>query len=165
MAEDSRIHPPQDAGERASLLAFLDYQRATLAMKCGGLAEDQLKQRAVPTSGLTLLGLVRHMAAVESSWFVVALDGADARAVWEGDVDEDFRVESADVVEAFGRWGAACDASRDVLTRLPELDHTVEYGGERYSVRYVLLHMIEEYARHNGHADLLREAVDGRVGE
>ncbi|MFT4125818.1 MAG: DinB family protein [Gordonia sp. (in: high G+C Gram-positive bacteria)] len=165
MVHDPRVHPPQSAAERASLTAFLDYHRATLAMKCEGVADDDLKRCAVAPSVLTLLGLIRHMAAVELSWFSVVLGGADAQPIWATNADDGFMVDASDVRETFVRWHDACSASRGILAQLPDLDYTVEFDGEPYSVRYVLLHMIEEYARHNGHADLLREAIDGQVGE
>ncbi|MFK4100585.1 DinB family protein [Streptomyces sp. NPDC019531] len=159
------------ADDRASLTLFLDYQRATLAMKCQGVTSEQLKRRAVATSGLCLLGLVRHAAEVERSWFRMVLNGEQLKARWPAvdgvlgafhvaDADAD-----ADVDEAFVLWHKACEESRAVTDAFESLDDTVEFRGETISVRYVLTHMIEEYARHNGHADLLREAIDGTVGE
>lgn len=156
------------ADDRASLTSFLDYQRATLAMKCQGLTGEQLKRKAIPTSGLTLLGLVRHAASVERSWFRFALNAEDVRPLWPGKVDgtsAEFHVEDADVDEAFGVWREECVRARAVASSFASLDDTVTCGGVTISLRYVLTHMIEEYARHNGHADLLREAIDGAVGE
>ncbi|WP_327179761.1 DinB family protein [Streptomyces sp. NBC_01335] len=167
MTDDSRTTPSMTAGDRASLTAFLDYQRATLAMKCRGLTGNQLKRRAVPTSGLSLLGLVRHAAEVERSWFGMVVNGEDLKALWprvDGEL-ADFQVEDADTDEAFAFWGEACEASRAAADAVGSLDDTVDFRGETISLRYVLTHMIEEYARHNGHADLLREAIDGEVGE
>ncbi|MDQ0696769.1 DinB family protein [Streptomyces sp. W4I9-2] len=167
LSDDQRIHPSKVAGDRASLIAFLDYQRATLAMKCQGLTGGQLKRKAVPTSGLSLLGLVRHAAEVERSWFRWVLNGEDGKALWPRVNGEfaDFHVDDADVEEAFAFWREACDGSRAAADTVESLDDTVEFRGEVISLRYVLTHMIEEYARHNGHADLLREAIDGEVGE
>lgn len=156
------------ADDRASLTSFLDHQRATLAMKCRGLTGEQLKQKAVPTSGLTLLGLVRHAASVERSWFRFALNAEDLESLWPGEVDgtfADFHVEDADVEEAFAVWHEECAHARAVARSFASVDGTVDCGGVTISLRYVLTHMIEEYARHNGHADLLREAIDGAVGE
>ncbi|MFF1556230.1 DinB family protein [Streptomyces sp. NPDC058279] len=167
MSEDRREHPSKTADDRDSLTAFLDYQRATLAMKCEGLAGDQLRRKAVPTSGLSLLGLVRHAAEVERSWFQMVMGGKPVSAVWprsDGGFGE-WRVDGADVDEAFALWREACEASRAVASTFRSLDESVEFRDETISLRYVLTHMIEEYARHNGHADLLREAIDGRVGE
>ncbi|MGI5442549.1 DinB family protein [Streptomyces shenzhenensis] len=168
MNDDQRIHPSKVADDRASLTSFLDYQRATLAMKCQGLTGEQLRQKAIPTSGLTLLGLVRHAASVERSWFRFALNAEDVRPLWPGKVDgtsAEFHVEDADVDEAFEVWREECARARAVASSFASLDDTVTCGGVTISLRYVLTHMIEEYARHNGHADLLREATDGAVGE
>ncbi|MFE2322972.1 DinB family protein [Streptomyces sp. NPDC059385] len=166
MTDDQRIPPSKVADDRASLTSFLDHQRATLAMKCAGLTGEQLKRKAVPTSGLTLLGLVRHAAAVERSWFRLVVNAEDVRPPWPGEVDgtfAEFHVEDADVDEAFETWREEC--ARAVTASVDSLDDTVDFRGETISLRYVLTHMIEEYARHNGHADLLREAIDGAVGE
>lgn len=150
-----------------SLTSFLDYQRATLAMKCQGLNADQLKRRAVPTSGLTLLGLVRHAAEVETSWFRFVLNQEQLKPRWPAvdGVYGEFLVSDADVDESFTLWLEACERSRAVTDSFESLEDTVAFRGEAISLRYVLTHMIEEYARHNGHADLLREAIDGVVGE
>ena len=167
MNHDQRAPRSKVADDRTSLTSFLDHQRATLAMKCRGLTGEQLKRRALPTSGLSLLGLVRHAAVVERSWFRMALGGERVAALWpavDGDFGE-FSVHDADVDEAFARWRAACEESRALTRAFTSLDDRVEFNGEPLSPRYVLLHMIEEYARHNGHADLLREALDGAVGE
>ncbi|MEV8569381.1 DinB family protein [Streptomyces sp. NPDC051322] len=167
MSDDHRIHPSKVAGDRASLTAFLDYQRATLAMKCQGLTGEQLKQQAVPTSDLSLLGLVRHAAEVERSWFRLVLNAEDCKPLWpriSGELAE-FRVDDADVDEAWVLWREACEGSRAAADAVESLDDTVGFRGEVISLRYVLTHMIEEYARHNGHADLIREAIDGEVGE
>ncbi|MEU6987166.1 DinB family protein [Streptomyces sp. NPDC046324] len=167
MSDDPRIHPSKAADDRTSLTSFLDYQRATLAMKCQGLTGEQLKRRAVATSGLCLLGLVRHAAEVERGWFRSVLNGEQLRARWPAvdGVPGDFQVDDADVGESFAVWHEACEESRAVADSFDSLDGTVEFRGETVSLRYVLTHMIEEYARHNGHADLLREAIDGTVGE
>jgi uncharacterized protein DUF664 len=167
VSDDQRIHPSKVAGERASLASFLDYQRATLAMKCQGLTDEQLERKAVPTSGLSLLGLVRHAAVIERAWFHMVLSGEPITARWPpvDGVFGEFLVDDADVDEAFTLWSEACEGSRSVTDAFESLDETVDFRGETISVRYVLTHMIEEYARHNGHADLLREAIDGTVGE
>jgi hypothetical protein len=163
-----RVTPPFEADERATLTAFLDFQRATLAVKCDGLTDDQLKQRAVPPSELSLLGIVRHMAEVERNWFRPVLGGEPMATIFAPDMDwaASFRdVTGADVPEAFGIWRAECDHSRALVAAAPSLD--VRGFRERgyVSLRWVLTHMIEEYARHNGHADLLRERLDGSTGE
>ncbi|MFD6956798.1 DinB family protein, partial [Streptomyces venezuelae] len=167
-----RTDPPHAAAdEHTSLTAFLQYQRETLAMKCAGLTAEQLKEQAVPPSDMSLLGLVRHLAEVERSWFRNVLNGEAAKAHWQGRVPgehADFDVADADPDEAFERWHAECARSRGIveaLHRAGSLDVTVDFRGDTYSLRYILTHMIEEYARHNGHADLLRERIDGATGE
>jgi Protein of unknown function (DUF664) len=144
--DDPRIDPPLEAGEQATLTAFLDYNRETLALKCDGLTDDQLRERAVPPSSLSLLGIVRHMAEVD----------------WEGAFRD---VATGDAGEAFSTWRAECDHARALVASDPTLETRGFRGGEWFSLRCVLNHMIEEYARHNGHADLLRERLDGVTGE
>jgi uncharacterized damage-inducible protein DinB len=155
------------AGERASLTGFLQYQRETLAMKCAGLTTEQLRQRAVPPSALSLLGLVRHLADVERSWFGTVLNGEDRSSHWNRGTGRrlEFEVDTADPDEAFRVWHEECAHSREFVDAAGSLDVTGRYQDEVFSLRYILTHMIEEYARHNGHADLLRERIDGSTGE
>jgi uncharacterized damage-inducible protein DinB len=163
-----RTEPPLEAGEREMLTAWLEYHRATLAWKCEGLTDDRLRERAVPPSTLSLLGLVRHMAEVERSWFQRVLGGEDApfRFFTETNLDGEFDdVDTADVGEAFAAWRGDCEQARQLVAATASLDVTGERRGERFSLRWILIHMIEEYARHNGHADLLRQRIDGAVGE
>ena len=164
-----RIDPPLVAQEREMLDAWLDYHRATLAVKCEGLTDDQLRARAVPPSSLSLLGLVRHMGEVERSWFRRVLGGEQAPPRYysdenpDGDFDD---VAGAGVAEAFGYWRDECAHARERVAAAPSLDETgTGRRGEAYSLRWIMVHMIEEYARHNGHADLLRERIDGTVGD
>jgi uncharacterized damage-inducible protein DinB len=164
----ARIIPPFEEDERATLTAFLDFQRATLAVKCHGLTADQLRQRAVPPSSLSLLGLVRHMAEVEHNWFRPVLGGEAMASIFAPGLDWEvaFReVATADVAEAFRIWQAECDHARALVVEAPSFDVTGLRGGGRVSLRWVMTHMIEEYARHNGHADLLRERIDGSTGQ
>jgi uncharacterized damage-inducible protein DinB len=166
----TRIDPPFIADERPMLEAWLEYHRATLAMKCDGLSTEQLRQRAVPPSSLSLLGLVRHMAEVERGWFRRTLNGEEAGQLYcsEADPDGDFdHVDDAEPAEAFAAWRAECDHARELLAAAPSLDATGarQRRGEPVSLRWILVHMIEEYARHNGHADFLRERIDGSVGD
>ncbi|MFI6470165.1 DinB family protein [Streptomyces sp. NPDC050516] len=168
MSDHQRTEPAKTADDRTSLTAFLDHQRETLAWKCAGLSAEQLKQKAVPTSRLTLLGLVRHAVEVERSWFRLVLNGERLTSYWPRTADGEFgefHVADADVDEAFAAWRAACEDSRSAADAFNSLDETVEFREETISLRYILTHMIEEYARHNGHADLLREAIDGTTGE
>jgi uncharacterized damage-inducible protein DinB len=163
-----RTDPPYLADERDMLVSWLDYHRATLAMKCDGLDDAQLRQRAVPPSSLSLLGLVRHMAEVERNWFRRVLGGEDAppRYYSDDDPDGDFdRVDDADVQEAWATWRSDCEHARRAVAAAPSLETTGLRRGEPVSLRWILVHMIEEYARHNGHADLLRERIDGTVGD
>jgi len=166
-----RTLPGLQAGEREMLTGWLDYHRAVLLWKCEGLSDEQLRQRSAPPSSLSLLGLVRHMADVERGWFRQVLLGEDVPSRYEtpDDPDGDFNgVGAADVAEAFRAYRAECDASRQAAATAPDLDtlskRRSERTGQEFSLRWILTHMIEEYARHNGHADLLRERVDGATG-
>jgi uncharacterized damage-inducible protein DinB len=164
-----RIETPTQGDEKAMLLGFLDYHRATLRWKCEDLTPEQLAARAVPTSTLSLLGIVRHLAEVERSWFGYLEKNRRPGIYYtdaEPDLDFDGAVADPDVVaEAWTTWQAEVDHAGDVAQRTP-LDLTFTYRtGEVMSHRWTLLHMIEEYSRHNGHADLLREAIDGATGE
>jgi hypothetical protein len=160
-----RTEAPLEADERTMLVAWLEYHRATLAVKCDGLTDDQLRTRSVPPSTLSLLGLVRHMAEVELNWFRFWLGGQEPHPRYEEETDFD-EVDTADVAEAFEYWRSECDHARDVLATFDSLDAVGadQHPGSGFSVRWVLIHMIEEYARHNGHADLLRETIDGTKG-
>ncbi|MFE6051486.1 DinB family protein [Kitasatospora sp. NPDC056446] len=167
---DPRVDPPMAVDETATLTAFLDYHRATLALKCEGLTDDQLRLRSVPPSALSLLGLVRHMAEVERYWFQGILLGEefDTGRYWtKADPDGDFgNVDTADVAADFAVWRAEIEAARRACAGLP-LDTVGKRPrrGREVTLRWILAHMVEEYARHNGHADLLRESVDGATGE
>jgi uncharacterized damage-inducible protein DinB len=164
----TRVDPPYRGDELSTLLGFLDYQRATLARKCEGLSPDQLRLRADPPSNLSLLGLLRHLAEVERGWFRSGIAGEDIGDIWCSDQSRDADlddVDTAEASEAFQAWQAEIDAAQ-VIARTTPLDATmVHRSGDTISLRWVLVHMIEEYARHNGHADLLREHIDGSKGE
>ena len=176
--EHGRPEPPLDGGEAATLLGFLDYQRATLAWKCGGLSDDQLRRRLHP-SPMTLGGLLKHLARVEDSWFTEVVGEQPRPQPWAGAdraSDEDWEWASAATqtgAELRTLWAERVERSRAVVAA--ELDragaaalddtHSAWGGRGKVSLRWVLLHMVEEYARHNGHADLLRESIDGQTGE
>ena len=166
--EITRDREPYVADERAMLDGWLDFHRQTLLLKCTGLTAEQLKLRAAEPSTLTLLGLVRHMADVERAWFRRTIAGEDLPPIYwsDDDPDGDFdNVDTADVAESFATWRAECDAARKNVAATESLDVTgVRWNGDIVSLRWILAHMIEEYARHNGHADLIRELVDGQVG-
>ena len=151
------------------LAGWLDFHRATLELKCAGLTPAQLATRAVEPSTLSLLGLVRHMADVERAWFRRRLAGEDLPPLHysDDDPDGDFdNLDPATVDEAFATWRAECARAREIAAALPSLDVTVtDRVGRQLSARWALHHMIEEYARHNGHADLLWERIDGVTGE
>jgi uncharacterized damage-inducible protein DinB len=167
---EGRPVPPQTGDERATLAGFLDFHRATLEWKCTGLTPDQLARRATAPSTMSLLGLVRHLAEVERAWFDRVDTGVRRPPIFFSDDEpnRDFDGAVADqmvVDEAFATWRTSIDESRTVAART-ELDATFEHPRQGpTSLRWVLNHMIEEYARHNGHADLLREAIDGQTGE
>jgi len=149
--------------------AWLDYQRDTLMMKCDGLGAVDLKRRACPPSSLSLLGLVRHMADVERVWFRRCLAGQDAPPLfWSDELpDGDFDlVAGADANADFATWRAEVAAARELAASCGLDDiGAVRRRGDLYSLRWIVVHMIEEYARHNGHADLLRERIDGVTGD
>lgn len=136
-------------------------------MKCDGLADDDLRRRAMPPSTLTLLGLVRHMAEVERAWFRRIIDGEDVPLVWSPDFDFQVAYDPAGCTraEAFAAWEAEVAHARRIESAAPSLDIVVHNARsqEDVSLRLVMHHMIHEYARHNGHADLLREGIDGTV--
>lgn len=148
---------------------WLDYHRQTLLMKCSGLTADQLRQRAVEPSNLSLLGLVRHMAEVERSWFRRRFAGEHVDAIYSSDgrPDVDFEdVDSADAEADFATFARELDRARTVA-RGRSLDDQFFHPRLRVEMdlRWIYVHMIEEYARHNGHADLLRERIDGTTGD
>ena len=149
------------------LEGWLDYHRQTLAWKCVGLSDAQLRERSVPPSSMSLIGLVRHMAEVERNWFRRTLSEEDAPPIYYGPDNEDGDfddVDGASVEEAFAEWRSPCANARAVAARM-QLDDTGAGRGQTVSLRWVLVHMIEEYARHNGHADFLRERIDGATGD
>jgi uncharacterized damage-inducible protein DinB len=156
------------AGERETLRAFLDYHRATLAMKCDGLSDEELRRQSMPPSTLSLLGLVRHMAEVERAWFRRVINAEDVPLVWSdnGDFQVAYDARAATRSEAFDAWQAEVEHSRRIEREAESLDVTGHQAkwGEDVSLRLVMLHLIHEYARHNGHADFLREGIDGTVG-
>jgi len=161
-----RVKAPLVADERTMLDAWLDFHRATLMLKCHGLTIDQLAQRAVPPSDLSLLGLVRHMTEVERGWFADFGDGDDGPIYSIDDDDADFHdVDPARAEAELAAFTAEVETCRSLVDQL-SLDDTYEAeDGRVYSLRWIYVHMIEEYARHNGHADLLRERIDGVTGE
>ncbi len=175
--EFGRPEPPVAAGELATLLGFLDWQRATLAWKCAGLDAAGLRATTA-ASAMTLGGILKHMAFVESDWFSRDLHGREYAPPWDAvdwkaDRDWEWRTAAEDSPdELFALWERAVEQSRaDVALVLDgggglgQLARRGWADGRTPNLRWILCHMIEEYARHNGHADLLRESVDGATGE
>jgi uncharacterized damage-inducible protein DinB len=168
LKDTRRSEPDYDLGERAMLEAWLEFHRTTLLLKCEGLTDEQRKRRAVVTSLLSLHGLVRHMAEVERSWFTRVLLTAPETPhfFYTGGEEEDDLVplDGAIWEDDLATWQEACATSRaNAAGRGLDATGTTRSGAS-CSLRWIYTHMIEEYARHNGHADLLRELVDGTVG-
>lgn len=168
MTSDNRTGPPRFGSERETLRAFLDYHRATLAMKCKELGDEELRQQSMPPSTLSLLGLVRHMAEVERAWFRRVFQDHDAPMVWSDRIDFQAAYDASASTrdEAFVAWEAEVENSRRIEREAESLDQAgyQPRWSEEVSLRMVMLHVLLEYGRHNGHADLLREGVDGTVG-
>jgi uncharacterized damage-inducible protein DinB len=168
-----RIDPDQHADELTMLGQYLDYQRATLAARATGV-DDAGWRATVGPSSLTLAGLVKHMALVEDSWFQETMAGEDERepwasAPWDDDPDWEFHTApDEDPAAVLALYAEACERSRATVARIgdPAAEAArVTRRGRRPTLRWVMLHMLEETARHNGHADLIRESVDGVTGE
>ncbi|MFD9307043.1 DinB family protein [Streptomyces sp. NPDC060048] len=166
-----RTEPSTTANERDMLDGWLDYHRSTLAWKCGGLSEEQLRAKPLLPSELSLLGLVRHMAEVERYWFREIMLGEELPELYctDDEPDGDFHFGGQDTWgEAEQVWQTEVELARQATSgRSLDLASEAESHrrGEVFSLRWVYTHMIEEYARHNGHADLLREHLDGSTGE
>ncbi|MFF4015689.1 DinB family protein [Streptomyces sp. NPDC001843] len=167
----TREEPAQNADERSMLEGWLDYHRRTLAWKCEGLTDEQLRTASVEPSELSLLGLVRHMTEVERWWFHEVLLGEDPGVLYctEDDPDGDFHLTGTETWdETRAAWEAAIETSRRHAAALTLDDFSKMRGrttGEPFNLRWIYTHMIEEYARHNGHADLVRERLDGATGD
>jgi len=168
-----RTESPNVAPERTAVESLLDYFRDTLLWKCAGLTAEQLKQRSVPPSSMSLLGLVRHMAEVERTWFRARVAAEDVGPIYCSDADPDGDFDDVDAADAeadFATYQREVEAARAVLAARG-LDDTFTLkrregpGETTIDMRALVLHMIEEYARHCGHADLIRECVDGATGD
>jgi hypothetical protein len=171
-----RVDPPAHADEAEMLVAFLDYYRASLLMKAEGLSDEQARAATVPPSDLNIMGLVRHMTEVERNWFQRWFVKAEAPSIYysDDDPDEDRDMHPgpddtlADTIAVFHR---EVDISRQITAAAMPGDlaahvgESVHWAGFNPNLRWILIHMIEEYARHCGHADLLRECLDGVVGD
>ncbi|MGH8897997.1 MAG: DinB family protein [Egibacteraceae bacterium] len=170
MAEDLRTRPIRRGDERETLCAFLDFQRQTLLMKVAGLSDNEARQQLLltPTS---LMGLVRHLSEVERWWFRITFAGEPIRLRYCDDEnpERDWYVEPGDTLaDAVTAYEEECEAARAVVAAAPSLDElaqaAIRHDEPNYSLRWILVHMIEETARHNGHADILRELTDGEIG-
>jgi uncharacterized damage-inducible protein DinB len=179
---DMFVHPDEDPreqggrfiGERATLARYLRDYRLTLEMKCAGLDAEAMARRSVPPSNLSLLGLVRHLAGTEQAWFRIVLAGQDVPRLYRSETDPngDFNGAVADpavVAEAWDTWRSEVAFAEKFVDEAPDLDICGHFDNGHDSgdmaLRSVMVHMIEEYARHMGHADFLRERIDGRVGQ
>ena len=171
-----RGDPAPDADERTALDEWLDWHRRTLVAKVVGLDDQQARRQAVPPSDLNLLGLLRHMTEVERNWFRRCFAGLDAAPLYYGDAhptgdpDGDMRPGDHDTVaDALRAWEQEVAFARALVARTSSLDDVAATPRDRYpeqpNLRWIMVHMIEEYARHNGHADLLRECIDGTTGD
>ena len=167
-AGDTRPPLPQDGDERTMLTTYLDWHRATFELKCAGLDPARLSERSMPPSTLTLHGLLRHLTGAERWWFQINFAGDDVPMIYysDEDPDQDFERLDGDVGEAFALWRRECERSREIVGARASLDDTGTRvrDGQPVSLRGVLVKMIAEYAQHNGHADLLREGIDGATG-
>jgi uncharacterized damage-inducible protein DinB len=169
MTTPDRGMPPLQADERTTLDGWLDFYRATLAMKCDGLTDEQLRTASVPPSPLTLLGLVQHMAEVERNWFRRVLLGEQAPPVYDPAADPHGPDGGFDLSEAVGFDSARATWEDEVAQARVNssgrgLEETSPFMGGQVTLRWIYNHMIAEYARHAGHADLIRERIDGATG-
>ena len=170
-ADDPRASGgPAGTDERSVLADYLRRYRLTLELKCADLDAEQLARRSVPPSTMSLLGLVRHMADVERSWFRRTMAGQHPPALFRTGEDRDAafnhaRPDPEQVTRAWTVWREEVAFAERYVAEAPDVDVVGDHHGEPVSLREVLVHMVEEYARHNGHADLLRERIDGRTGQ
>jgi uncharacterized damage-inducible protein DinB len=164
-----RLDPPLESDEKSSLSAWLDFERATLLQKCQGLSGEQLATASVSTTNLTLLGLLQHMLLVEWWWFEHVFAGGSAPEPLDTKGDPEYEFTHLVPLQAEANTALfveQCEHSRHIVNAADSLSD-LSKGTERKArdLRWIMVHMIEEYARHNGHADLIREAIDGSVGE
>jgi hypothetical protein len=169
MTIDNRPEPPSVGGEREMLAGFLDFHRATLLWKLEGLDDEQLRRAMVP-SGTSLLGLVKHLAYVERGWFQGVWAGQEITLPWtEEEPDADWRIAPGETTEdVLALYRGECDRSREIVAGRSDLDEVLAHPRHKewkLSRRWILVHMLEETARHVGHADILREQLDGATGE
>jgi uncharacterized damage-inducible protein DinB len=173
MTSIDRVDPPLAGDERATLLGFLDFHRDTLRQKTAGLTREQLAATHAPST-MTLGGMLKHLALVEDWWFSCVFLGQEHappfdQVDWKDDADWDWHSAVDDGPEElralYDRFVAASEAILDGVADWSTLSKHTSRTGEHFSMRWIVAHMIEEYARHNGHADLIRESIDGETGE
>lgn len=162
-----QIRIPRHADEFTMLKAYLEHFRETVELKCAGVEPARLSERSSPPSTMSLHGLIRHLAGVERWWFAINFAGLELPMLHysDDDPDQDFGSLDGDPLAALATWRAECERSRQIVQRAAGLDQVgaVERNGS-YSLRWLMLRMICEYAQHAGHADLLREGIDGATG-
>jgi len=165
VAQDVRTEPPPSASEKETLEAFLDYHRQTVVLKCADLSDEELR-RPMVVSGTTMLGIVKHLGFTERWWFQEVFAARDVEFPWrEDDPDAEFRIEEHESAESvFDFYVQECDKSRAIVAEA-SLDDLAGNSKSERSLRWIVSHMLEETARHNGHLDILREMIDGTTGE
>ena len=166
-SDDRRRPDPLTGSELEILTVALDNHRIQFEQKCAGLTHEQMSARGVPPSTMSLHGLLRHLSGVERWWFQIQFAGDDVPMLYytDDDPDQDFESLDGDIGEAFAVWRRECDRSREIVESAGSLDATGTTSmGNPFSLRWLLVDMIAEYAQHNGHTDLLRERVDGKTG-
>lgn len=158
---------PREGDELSVLKAYLDHHRESLELKCSGVPPERMSERSAPPSSMSLHGLVRHLAGVERWWFAINFAGMDLPMLYysDEDPDQDFESLDGDPLESIRIWRAECQRSREIVDEASDLDQVgVVARNGAYSLRWLMLRMIGEYAQHAGHADLLREGIDGATG-
>ena len=164
----SRVRPPFDADERTQLVGWLDLQRSIVSWKCAGLSEEDAHRSVLPASPLmTMAGVVSHMRWVEHLWFEVVLMGREARGPrFDGPEDADMMVDGIPLAQLLEEYERQCEVSNDIVAAhsLEDVGKHPDFRAAAANVRWIMLHMIEETARHAGHADAIRELLDGEKG-
>ena len=162
-----RVAIPRDGDELSMLKAYLEHHRESISLKCSGVPLPRMSERSAPPSSMSLHGLIRHLAGVERWWFAINFAGMDLPMLYysDDDPDQDFESLDGDPLEALRVWQAECQRSREILDAAPSFYQVgVVARNGSYTLRWLMLRMIGEYAQHAGHADLLREGIDGAVG-
>jgi hypothetical protein len=166
--DDGRTAVPRTGSEREILTGYLDNHRLLFEQKCAGLTHAQLSTKAIRPSDMSLHGLLRHLSGVERWWFQIQFADDDVPMLYysDDDPDQDFESLDGDIDEAFAVWRRECDRSREIVAAADSLDAVgrSKRDGSEFSLRWLLIQMLAEYAQHNGHTDLLRERLDGKTG-